>query len=727
MLQERKVFELPVIRESLPVAEETASYPVFPFVSVRSPRLALAPTGSRDVAYGSASNLATGLAAARTALADDALAQREQMQALAAKAAAEQADKRAQLLPRATELAQLGRWLREGQEGLSAEMLESRPKAVALPDAEVQLVWDVLFQQALLGAQAVPFPEPIAILKAQRFLEAAKAEGMTLEVAQRQTAAELFLPKSIFSLTPLPVLPPPVAEAVPSLAPRQERLATLQAAVQEIRQQHELQTELARTTPAPPPPALAGEAPPADASQAPGKPSPEQLADYEKAQTVWKEWANNQEKTTYLVVPEQLSGAAAEVLKSLKLPDKVRFEFVLEMLTRQVAALTTELSQLAPGPAPLLRVGGALWALDNTGGDTVQTALGSSTVVVDPYDEFFDLQNNPQLRNRIRPLGIADLNVVEQTLCCYKAGEVAHIENVMQGEYKERATRRLRRSETTLTQETERETTQERDTTTTDRYELQKETGRVLQEDQSSSLGVTAAAGWGPVSIGATANFATATSSQTTDRQTASYAKSVVDRSLQRVTERIKERRTTTLIDEFEENSKHGLDNRNGGKHVVGLYRWIDKVYTMQVVNYGRRLMFEFAVPEPGGVHLWAMAKAAAISGTTISPPRGNPRTAALPGIPGALTDFSALNDTNFAGWAAAYGATVEPSPAEFKSVTTSVDASRPNPTYNGNYIITTGRPSATLDVPAGYECQSATMVAQFRGGKCRRWLGAGY
>ena len=53
-------------------------------------------------------------------------------------------------------------------------------------------------------------------------------------------------------------------------------------------------------------------------------------------------------------------------------------------------------------------------------------------------------------------MGIADFRRVEQEVCCYVAGEVSHIENVMAKEFKERATRNFVRTENTI--ETTRET-----------------------------------------------------------------------------------------------------------------------------------------------------------------------------------------------------------------------------------------------------------------------------
>ena len=55
------------------------------------------------------------------------------------------------------------------------------------------------------------------------------------------------------------------------------------------------------------------------------------------------------------------------------------------------------------------------------------------------------------IRKSIKPLGIGDLKVVKQKLRKYVAGEVAHIENVLRGEYKERKHRVLDRTEDIFT------------------------------------------------------------------------------------------------------------------------------------------------------------------------------------------------------------------------------------------------------------------------------------
>jgi len=67
---------------------------------------------------------------------------------------------------------------------------------------------------------------------------------------------------------------------------------------------------------------------------------------------------------------------------------------------------------------------------------------------------------------------------------------VSHIENVMAREYKEKSTRRLRRTEDTTTTSKEQEIEKLTDTTSTDRFEMNQEVASVLSEQ--TSMGVHA-------------------------------------------------------------------------------------------------------------------------------------------------------------------------------------------------------------------------------------------
>ena len=225
-----------------------------------------------------------------------------------------------------------------------------------------------------------------------------------------------------------------------------------------------------------------------------------------------------------------------------------------------------------------------------------------ATPVINPVFAF--LRTTPF--NNIKPIGVGDLKVVKQWIRKYEAGEVAHIENVLKGESKDRTHRRLDRRENILSLQTEKTEETERETQTTDRFELKQETDSTVQQDISVALGTSVTGKYGMIEYSANGSFAFSQSTNESRRNSANFAKDIVDRSLTKIQKRVKEERTTRNLHEIEETNTHGLTNVKGEKHVSGIYHWVDKLYKAQVFNYGKRMMFEFIVPEPGAFYKYA-------------------------------------------------------------------------------------------------------------------------
>ena len=93
-------------------------------------------------------------------------------------------------------------------------------------------------------------------------------------------------------------------------------------------------------------------------------------------------------------------------------------------------------------------------------------------------------QVRPELPNRppVAPTGVGDLKVVRQRLARYAPGELAHRENVLAREQRERRHRRNRTVENIVVSRDEREEESRRDLQSTERFELQAESERVLNE-----------------------------------------------------------------------------------------------------------------------------------------------------------------------------------------------------------------------------------------------------
>lgn len=298
---------------------------------------------------------------------------------------------------------------------------------------------------------------------------------------------------------------------------------------------------------------------------------------------------------------------------------------------------------------------------------TVATGNGTFSL------EAFINENNPTLPEiepaletassfGFRRLGIADYRKVEQEICCYVTGEVSHIENIMAREFKEKTTKRSVKSENTTFSSNEQEIEKLTDSSTTDRFEMNQEVASIIAKDMH--VGVQAGAHWGnPQSFGGNINadFASNTSSENSDSQAITHAKDVTERALDRVVQKIKEERTSKVIEEFSEEDTHGFDNRKGDTHVSGVYRWVDKVYKNKVINYGKRLTYEFMIPEPSAFHnKITSGRKNGFTEELIKPT--DPRT--VSGVLG-LKDMNVLTIDTYRHWASVFNAEIEAYPLE--------------------------------------------------------------
>lgn len=302
----------------------------------------------------------------------------------------------------------------------------------------------------------------------------------------------------------------------------------------------------------------------------------------------------------------------------------------------------------------------------------------------------------------VRRIGVADYRKVEQSVCCYVPGEVSHIENVMAREYKERSNRRLSRMEDTTTLERSMEKESQKDTSSSERFELQKEVNSVVSEQMSTDTHASVHGNLGKVGFDAGSSFAFNTSREDSNRNAVNYSKEVTEKALERVVQKVREERTIKVVEEFEEQNKHGFDNRQGDKHVSGVYRWIDKVYKNQVYNYGKRLMYEFMVPQPAVFHNEAVKIAANLPTATILEKPVDPRKKE-----GLLNmgNHSRVNTWTFPYWAGVYNADLKAAPDATICVNGSFEVGAKEAVDNNYHL---GSKSFKLEIPDGYEAIEA-------------------
>jgi hypothetical protein len=205
--------------------------------------------------------------------------------------------------------------------------------------------------------------------------------------------------------------------------------------------------------------------------------------------------------------------------------------------------------------------------------------------------------------------GIGDLLIVRQKLIAYELGDLAHVENVLRGEFREREHRRLDLREETETVETERETEKERDLQSTERNEMQNEATKTVQSQFGLEAGLQVSGSYGPVvSFSASLNTSFSTSTAESQRKATSYSREVAEKTAERIRERVREERVRRVLEQIEEINIHRISNTDApAGHVRGMYRWLNKLYDAQVFSYGQRMMYEFVLPEPAAYFLYAM------------------------------------------------------------------------------------------------------------------------
>jgi hypothetical protein len=261
-----------------------------------------------------------------------------------------------------------------------------------------------------------------------------------------------------------------------------------------------------------------------------------------------------------------------------------------------------------------------------------------------------------------RQLGIAEYKKVEQSVRCYVPGEVSHIENIMAREYKDKTTRRLQKTENTDTTSSETEKERLTDTSTTNRFEMQNEISNVIQQSKDFSAFANVHGDFGMIKFDAGAAFATHTSKEESTRQAVTQAQEITNRALDRIVQKVKEERVRKVTEEYEETNRHGFDNRDSNQHVVGVYRWVDKIYKNQIWNYGKRLMYEFMIPQPSKLHRLALLEQTnnGFLDTIVKPI--DPRTSTS----FKLENYSALEDeTILKFWTGKYNVTFNPRPLD--------------------------------------------------------------
>lgn len=304
-----------------------------------------------------------------------------------------------------------------------------------------------------------------------------------------------------------------------------------------------------------------------------------------------------------------------------------------------------------------------------------------------------------------RQLGISDYKKVVQEICCYKAGEVAHIENIMAREFKEKTTEKITTQETTTFESEEIESESLTDSISTQRFEMQTEIAKILQEQQQFSAYANVQGSAGTTTFDAGGSYASNVSQEESNRQAVTQAKEITERAMERIVSRIKKEKTVKITESFKDTNSHIFDNREGTEHVSGVFRFVNAIYKNQVYNYGKRLMYEFMIPQPSKLHrLGKGASSSDLNAQILDVPL-DPRTH-------GIKDFRDVNSGNYMELASKYAAEVETYPSQYAYINKTFAGGveiKWEPERSGGVL----KEEANLKIPDGYKTSKATIRAE--------------
>lgn len=195
-------------------------------------------------------------------------------------------------------------------------------------------------------------------------------------------------------------------------------------------------------------------------------------------------------------------------------------------------------------------------------------------------------------------IGFTDLMLVQQKIKKYVPGEIAHIENILVDESKKRTHRDLNRLEQFYGIEREESKTNENELSTTDRFEISRETQDVLSQQSETNYSLSASYG-ATVEINTEAGKTSSQAKEQSNQISETYAKETINKAIETISNKVKETRETRSVKEVEIINEHNIDNKSLGQNIRGIYQWLDKYYDAQLIKYDKRLIFEFIIPKP--------------------------------------------------------------------------------------------------------------------------------
>lgn len=199
---------------------------------------------------------------------------------------------------------------------------------------------------------------------------------------------------------------------------------------------------------------------------------------------------------------------------------------------------------------------------------------------------------------------VADLYVVRDQISRYDVGDMSYIENILETEIKERTHRHLEREELRLEQEETTTSFEEKDHQVDERFSLQKEIGKVVQQEISVDAGVTVHQKWGTGEMTATTDFGFNRSKKDTQKSVEEHSRNIIEKSISRLEKTIRTLAAQNFLRETEETNRHLFGGETGAPSDISRqFYYVNQIKKAQIFNYGKRELIDLYLPEPSEMY----------------------------------------------------------------------------------------------------------------------------
>jgi hypothetical protein len=335
--------------------------------------------------------------------------------------------------------------------------------------------------------------------------------------------------------------------------------------------------------------------------------------------------------------------------------------------------------------------------------DDVYAALRWRTLVLpDVISLILLLIRSQRAAVLVRNPGFADLYITREEWDHYEAAEIASIENILQGELKNRVHVVVNQTQVTTTTETTTTTVKEQDSTTTDQTQLQQQSSSDISLAAQASGQVDTSGLYGTTQVnthlGGSLNYSSASA---TSRAT-TQSHETVARAVSKIEQTTRQVRSVSTLTREKDREEHEFDNKQGEQPVVGIYRWVDQIQNVELDRYPNRFLMEFEIPEPGARTRWVQHNNAGRNMINQPPiPLTVHGTATEP--PLQPTDIA---PSGYAGYVARYNATGISAPPSTQLV---ISENLTFPPFGQKETEDDWHADSNLSIPNGYQAVSGT------------------